>query len=298
MGERIERYLDGDRDLERRRRVAAEYLAQARAAAVRGKHEPEQHAEAIRLAGRAVGLDPESEAVALVASLLLEPPAQDPPPLVAKLEAYDRRVSLQAVRIAATLYFGGFAIALPMFWWVGVKDWSVIGWVVAFGLVPAIGGFVQVALRRTHDIFTLVIVFAFCVAASRFAGPYMVGPALISAALINLGQQVTFVNRRWLLVALTLGTFYLPIALEQVGVFAETVAVHGDGLLVRSSGLDLGNGARVQVLFCFAYTVILVAGGMLATTVARERRTAQRESMRRAWHLENLLPSRESRASA
>ncbi|MGE5185602.1 MAG: serine/threonine-protein kinase, partial [Acidobacteriota bacterium] len=62
LGEQVERYLDGDRDLEARRALAATWLARARAAIeaddIAGR------AEAMRLAGRALALDPASEPAA------------------------------------------------------------------------------------------------------------------------------------------------------------------------------------------------------------------------------------------
>jgi serine/threonine protein kinase len=71
---RVQAYLDGDRDLARRRTMAIDNLEQARAAYADGRR-----AEAIRAAGRALALDPEATGAAeLVTALMLEPPAEPP----------------------------------------------------------------------------------------------------------------------------------------------------------------------------------------------------------------------------
>ena len=56
LAERVQRYLDGDRDLERRRELAAEQLASARAALARRTTRADRDARA----GRALALDPDS----------------------------------------------------------------------------------------------------------------------------------------------------------------------------------------------------------------------------------------------
>ena len=80
----LESYLDGDRDIARRRVLAAEQLAIARAALAGGSG---RRADAIRAAGRALGLDPESEAAALlVGSLVCETPHEIPASLAGLAE--------------------------------------------------------------------------------------------------------------------------------------------------------------------------------------------------------------------
>jgi serine/threonine-protein kinase len=295
LGERIERYLDGDRDLERRRTLAAELLAQARDAAA----DPKRHAEAMRLAGRAVGLDPESpDAPALVTQLLVKPPAEDPPELVERFEAYDHRISLEGVRLGAGLFFGVFSAIVPFLVWVGVRDWSVIVTLVGLAVLNAIVGILQIKLRRPNDLLALVLVLGFSVVISRISGPYLVGPALISGVMINLGAQAAFLRRpRWVLISLILTAFFLPIVFEQVGWFPTTTQFDHDAMLVYSQALTLEHGDRVQLLLWVSYAGILTAAGLMSMRVGKERRTAQRESLRRTWHLENLWLRRPSHTS-
>ncbi len=62
LAERVEGYLDGDRDLDARRRLAAVHMDQARAAIDSG--DPSRHAAATRAAARAFWLDQTSDAAA------------------------------------------------------------------------------------------------------------------------------------------------------------------------------------------------------------------------------------------
>jgi hypothetical protein len=78
LADRVQAFLDGDRDLVRRRELAAEQLASARTLLDSGA--PDARAAGMRRAGRALALDPQSEdAAELVSTLLLEPPPRLPP---------------------------------------------------------------------------------------------------------------------------------------------------------------------------------------------------------------------------
>ncbi|MEO6776350.1 MAG: serine/threonine-protein kinase, partial [Kofleriaceae bacterium] len=100
FADRLQRYLDGDRDIARRRALASEYLAGAREALA----DPQggRHVEAMRLAGSAVALDPESrEAVAEFARIMLEPPRVLPAGLRSALAASDAATQRRQSRVAA-----------------------------------------------------------------------------------------------------------------------------------------------------------------------------------------------------
>src|SRR5262249_4078547 len=75
LGEGVQRYLDGDRDLALRQKLAREHLARAKSAL----SADDSQATAMREAGRALALDPElAEASQLVGRMMLEPPKQLP----------------------------------------------------------------------------------------------------------------------------------------------------------------------------------------------------------------------------
>jgi len=84
-------FLDGDRDLELRRGLAQEHADLAEAAVVRalraGQDAEEQRTVAMREAGRALALNPESEsAINSILVLTAQPPADMPPAARAELD--------------------------------------------------------------------------------------------------------------------------------------------------------------------------------------------------------------------
>ncbi|HEV7555924.1 MAG TPA: serine/threonine-protein kinase, partial [Kofleriaceae bacterium] len=109
LATRVEAFLDGDRDIARRRTLALEELWRARAAMTAG-----QRAEAMRAAGRALALDPETQGAGeLVTALMLEPPT-DPPP---ELQAAWRDTDASNVRrhaVTAIIAYLAIASFLPL----------------------------------------------------------------------------------------------------------------------------------------------------------------------------------------
>src|SRR5262249_46226370 len=78
LGDRVQRYLDGDRDLALRRDLAREHFARAQTAFAEGDSD-ELRRTAMREAAAALALDPALEgAAALVGRLMLDPPRTTP----------------------------------------------------------------------------------------------------------------------------------------------------------------------------------------------------------------------------
>ncbi len=99
LARRVQTYLDGDRDLELRRTQSARYLADALAA--ESTRRPERRADAMRLAGQALALDPSSVGAAqLVGRLMLEPPDELPTELAKVLADTERDLVTRQARLA------------------------------------------------------------------------------------------------------------------------------------------------------------------------------------------------------
>ena len=121
IAERVQAYLDGDRDVAQRKQVALDQLGTARAALARGAR-----AQAMHAAGRAMALDPGCPGAAeMVTALVLEPP-QDPP---AELREALRLADANSVRRHALSAIGAYlAIAsfLPLAMWNGIRKWPEV----------------------------------------------------------------------------------------------------------------------------------------------------------------------------
>src|SRR4030095_308936 len=90
----VERYLDGDRDLERRRSIAAQHVAKAARAQVlakakqsRGEDGQAERTEATREVMLALALDPaQADAMRMLVQLLTEVPEKMPVEVEAEIE--------------------------------------------------------------------------------------------------------------------------------------------------------------------------------------------------------------------
>lgn len=282
LAERLQSYLDGDRDLERRRTLAREQLALARAATDR--------MAALRLAGRALALDPESEAAAAeVTRLVVERPSELPAGLVDELRARESETLAIRSRRAARSYSVALAllIVLPL---IGVHSWATWG-----GIVVALVFMIGFAARgaRTGAIppwLSMIGNGVVALAWSRIASPLVLAPAMICGASIAIASHPWNQRRPWTLFAWAGVTIAAPLVLEATGVFATTWWTADGGLTIRSAVIDLAaTGSPAFVLATHSAFVLLVAG--FAYTVTRRAFAAEHDLYVQAWHLRHLLPA-------
>jgi serine/threonine-protein kinase len=281
LARRLQRYLDGDRDLERRRAVAAEQLALVDTAADR--------ASALRHAGRALALDPESPvAAAAVTRLLVERPRELPAELDDELASRDREALATRSRRAARSYLVAFALllVLPL---LGVHSWPT--WLGAAGALAFMVVFAAYGARRGHisPYLSMAGNAVLALAWTRIVSPLVLVPAMVCGAGIAIASHPWNQRRPWTIFAWATVTIALPFVLEAVGVFASTWSVRDGGLVIESAIVELRGGAATGfVLATHSIFILLVAG--FALTVTRRALTAERELHVQAWHLRHLLP--------
>jgi serine/threonine-protein kinase len=288
LGNAIQRYLDGDRDVARRRALAAEHLAVAREALASGDYE--RRGEAMRAAGCALALDPESEAAALVGRLMLEvdPRAKLPPQLAAQVGDMERKIAVRGARSFAWTMSAYFAF-IPLVLWVGVEQPLVIAGF--FGYIALQVGY-HVWAARTRRAPSLVVYAANIVLVlllSRLFAPIIVVPAIIVAFSIVSTRHTSLFDQPWLTITFAIFTFLLPLALEFAGVFAPTWTVLDESLVVHGAATVLG-GTRGVVYLIAVHVALIAVATRFAWSLARQRRDAQRRLEIQAWQLRQLLP--------
>jgi serine/threonine-protein kinase len=282
LAERIQRYLDGDRDIERRRALAAEYLASARAAIADGRR-----GDAVAAAGHAVVIDPESrEAAELVMSLIVAPPRELPPELERELEADELEVSRERSRRNARAYLGiwSFAVMLPF---VEVQSWP--GMVALFGIanVMALLSFWNARTGRLPT--GLFFAGNFVLVFSRFASPFAIMPVFIVGVTLAMAGRSAVIDRPWTMVAWAELAMIAPLVLEHFGVLASTWSIEDSELRARGT-LAVAHGVFDPIMVIFGNLALLAVIAILATQIQRGRRDAQRGLRIQAWHLRHLLP--------
>ena len=286
LAKRIERYLDGDRDVERRRALAAEQLAAARSAL----ETRDDRAEAMRLAGRALALDPESQdAAGIVTQLMIEPSEPPPPALAKRFDAIDSDDIARQGRSAA---FGlaGYLLFLPVLAVIGVNDWLVVGGAARL-IALMIAGCIYIAVSRSPYItWTIFGTIATLVCIAQMFGPIVIAPALAVGSVAALAASPTL--RAPSVIAGMAIAVVLPVVLEHLGVIPAMTTFSSNGVTIAPNVVDFGpTSTPIVVTTIHVATVVIV--GLFVRSLALGRRESQRRLERQAWMLEQLLPARQ-----
>jgi serine/threonine-protein kinase len=291
LGEEVQRYLDGDRDLELRRKLARDHFEQARAAVAGGLHDDDRRV-AIRAASSAMALDPTlTGAAELVGRLMLEPPREMPPEVERKVESEEVEVvraqswgvlwanatglfvlvPLMIVTGAwrAALVYGPLVAFATVSYWRGVRDPSAKpppSWALAIGNAAGIG-----LLAHAFSPPLLAPAIAVLVAVQLAANPFLMRP---------LGVALT--------AALLATAIVGPAVAEQLGLIRSTVEVTADGGLLFHAPARFAGWMVLPITSLYAIAMVA-----LATVLGRLMRAQERKSRRQlhlqAWQLRQLV---------
>ncbi len=284
LGERIQQYLDGDRDLALRRSLAKthhEHAIVAFAAADRSK--------AMREAGRALALDPTLHAAGeLITRMMLEPPKILPPEVK---KAFD---SESAAVVRRTTTVGAFASGMYL---VFVPLLAIFGhapplWLLLLALIAGSAVLMLLWMRKPGHRFVAApvilanLVLLFLV--SRLYSPFLLGPALgvCTAVGFMTGPQYAKRQASWVVGLVTLATLG-PLLLEGLGVVASSMTVFDGGVTFHSSMLHGGSSFFV-LMTAYTFTLILSSVMLLRGMRVAERNARQHMHLQ-AWQLRQLV---------
>jgi serine/threonine-protein kinase len=290
LGNRVQRFLDGDRDLALRKALARDHYQRATTAFAGGDVE-EQRRIAMREAASAIALDPSLDGAAeLVGRLMLEPPRDTPREVEVLIDAED----IEAARVNAGAgiwaVIAGLAY-IPLLWWIAPSFFPYVG---ALSTVLLAMGVLSVYNYRAKRPWTGLVVLGnaiLCLLASRMYSPILIAPAFAAV----LAMAMVFTPRfSWvtsgLSVALAMIVAVLsPFALERLGVISPTISVSNAGLLLNAPAISGNEGAVLAV--GVLYMVLLIAGACaMAETLRVRNRDAKRQLHIQAWQLRQLVP--------
>ncbi len=293
LADLVQRYLDGDRDVETRRELARAALDDARSHLA-----ADRRSAAIQAAGRALALDPSStDAAEVVMRLMLEPPAESPPELQADLRAAEaERVATNARTGFASLVAGLVMIAVVSA--NGVRDPWLVGLFAALVLALAITA--QSLARRPADrdlaVWWLLLANSVLVGfIARIGGPLLAAPAAAGAVTASL-LMFPLLGRHWGIAILTIfAGWFVPVALEATGVISQSWDVIGGVMVIKPTALSL-DGPYVVLLFAINAIMIAVGGAHLAR-LGRLNLVYEREILSQRWHYQQLIPQLQSDVS-
>jgi eukaryotic-like serine/threonine-protein kinase len=290
LGDRVQRFLDGDRDLARRRDLARNAFTRAQQAFTGGDTE-ELRGTAMREAASALALDPAlAGAAELVGRLMLDPPRTTPREVHEAIAADEIRMIKDNARAGLWALIACIAFT-PLLWWIAPAGGA---FVLAFtGVLVLSGVFYVLAYHGKEPRPGLVILGnAFLIALlSRMFSPLFIAPgvaAVLAMAMIitpRLSAVGSAVAVGGLFIAAAIG----PMALERVGVLSRTMYVDSAGILLRASAVGTAEGPAILVGTLYAIGLIVGSCGIAHAMRARAR-AAHRHLHVQAWQLRQLVP--------
>ena len=286
LAERVQSYLDGDRDLEHRRVLAREQLARARAALA----DPARHVEAGQAASRALALDPESkEAAELVSRMILEPPPTIPAALAESLAESERQLNRQRGRSAMFAFLTLYSV-LPLFIaFQNVKNVTNLVLLYAATTVMAILSWHNGRTGRAPTWLLMLGNFAVAFMFSRLSGSFVLTVGLVCGQTLALSSRQWVAAHRWAMLGWITLAMLTPISLEALGLIQPTWQMTRQGLLVNGTIIQT-TGMRDVAVLAVSQTALAAVVGLFAMSITRAREEAQRKAHIQAWHLQQLLP--------
>ncbi len=296
----VERYVEGDRDLERRRVLARGHAAEAlrHAEAAAGSGGGASHQAALREAGAALALDPEQhEALGLLARLLLAAPREVPASARLELDEASDRVQHAAARTGVSLYLG-WLLFVPVLLLLGVRSWPLFATGVALlATTLALAALsLRPALRRLAGFSAFVGGSALVGIGSTVLGPHMLVPNL---ALTNVLAFTLFGDRALRVPAIAIGTlsFVVPWALQATGVVAASYRFEGGGFSVVPMMTSLPEWG-VHLLMLLANVALIAPIAAYVGRIRDQVGQSEQSLFLQAWSLRQLLPAEVARKAA
>jgi serine/threonine-protein kinase len=301
LREAVERFLDGDRNMELRRDLAAEHAARAEAAAFAalagdGSSGEQARRTALREVGRALALDPDNErALAALEKVFTAPPREVPAEVTERLHAAESQRYRLQIGDAIVADLVGMACAFPFVLWMGVREWSFVIAVVALTALSI--AFKVLAYRKVDEpivevhaylafLFNLLAVAAI----ARAWGPLFVMPVLL-LVFANGYAAASSVGHRWRVLLTTLAVQLGAVLVEVLGLVPRSYAFADGALTILPRGVAHSEAPTLVGLTVFSLFMIFMPMRMSGRLQAVLREAEQR-AMVNAWQLGQLLPNK------
>jgi serine/threonine protein kinase len=301
MQEALERFMNGDRDLERRRELAREHAAAAYDAAMRaleGEHTPGQSqralsemSRAMREVSRAIALDPQNgEAMRTLVRLLTEVPRALPPQAQREIDAQARAWQRTGSRAAAFAYLS-FTLYAPLGYLMGVHNWPMALLPEVLWVAAAILAFYT---SRHPDPkgqtgYSLILASNLAIASTGWVlGPFMLVPALaaVNALSFIVGTER---SRRGPIIFMGCCAILVPLVLEWMGVNAPSYAFEHGRLVILPRALGFPETPTLAFLLITS-VALLVTPALLIGRFKDALTATENRLYMQTWHLRQFVP--------
>jgi serine/threonine-protein kinase len=300
MFEDLERYLEGDRDLELRRRMAQAHADSAAqlAESITGVGEgtgagrsAEIRRQALSEVGRSLAFDPENtRAMATLVRLLTEPPREMPPD--AQREADEELSKKLVARMKiAVLGFAVWLACLPALIWLGIRSYTLLGLsLAAFGLCIAIGlYYVRTGISKSVP-YPVLLATALAIGTTYpVFGPLFFLPTVATVAVMfmTLGPDPERRLQAFIIVATVMT---LPVILEVAGVLPASYSFHNGFMVIRPAMLEF-SPIKTQLATAFINLALVVLGYAVVARYRNLLNEADRRLHLQSWQLRQLVPA-------
>jgi serine/threonine-protein kinase len=293
LSEEIEAYLDGDRDLELRRALAASHAKEADAALVRaneGQDEHEERARAMREATAALGLDANNRvALRTLMRLIAEPPRTIPEEARREFEA-ERRDAQRATARMGLWFYLSYLLYVPLLHWMGIRDTKLfaLGWICISGCALTACWTLYRPSKHLDVPLAHVATATFTVgAASVIFGPFVLGPMLaLSSGVMYLSA---FDDRRGLVPLASCLAVVAPAVLAWLGVIPDAYLFEEGRWTILPSVFHI-SPLPTQVFMTLAIVGTIIPACMVVARLRRQYSETHAKLQLHAWQLRRMVP--------
>jgi serine/threonine-protein kinase len=291
LGAAIQAFLDGDRDLERRKQLAADAVVAARAELA--SPGDDARARAMREAGRALALDPtNADAQQILARLLLEQTDRIP---AEALEAAERERAETRRRSAVQAGYGYFGM-IPVCGVLFALSYRT-AWPIIFSMVVSAitGGIAMMLGRRSvtgHSWWLVVFMCANCaliLATGLMFGPLLVMPFVIVGSLAAFLTQPSRFSKL-LIASVHLAPLAIVVALEATGVIPQSLSFVDGALTVTPLAVEV-TPITLGTILVLAFSIQFASTLYVQGDLRRRQEDAQNRIHATNWHLEQVVPA-------
>ncbi len=289
LADAVDRYLDGDRDVELRRQRARAHAASARAAAERALEAGGSLADrrvALALVGRAVAFDPNNRiARSVLVRLLATPPDELPAAAERAFGETELADTRRAGRFAAIAYAVLIPVAHGPTLWMGVRVPLLT--VLAFGLLAMASG-LGVALSRLRRYRRDVPLALFLTSTTGLAlAASVFGPFVVTPAVVGINTMAYMFHGRlspWIAVPYSASLVMIPALLAWLGLIAPAYSFEGNEIHILPRQVDFPEHAAMTLL-AVAGAGAVVLGSLYAWYVHRGLASVRHRLHLEAWQL-------------
>ncbi|HEY5923692.1 MAG TPA: serine/threonine-protein kinase [Kofleriaceae bacterium] len=292
IGDAVQCYLDGDRDLARRRELAREHLATAHDALAAGDDDTHRSA-AMREAGLALALDPELPGAAeLVGRIMLETPRTTPAEVVHEVAEREQQEGRSLNKVSG---FIGILhlLALPMFIALGIRD---VAYLTAYTVLclMMIGSCAIHAVMQRDRWWNMLLFLSGCVGMTalfaRMFTPFIVAPGAGAVAIMTFAFDPRSRSRlvTALMTVATIGAVLGVYLAEVLGIVSPTTIRYDDHVVLRSP-LEGIEGFPALETACGFVALLMLVASVGSHVIMREARRSRDQLHVHAWHLRQLI---------